>query len=145
LLSWSDTYFFRWVTVAARYANVPTRLRTFFGHFLVIERQRFAYLRNATYDRGWDNCGPDLRIEMFYWLGVSKPSRFALGRRGKASRLTEPGTKCLGSDAERPRPEGTVEVIVSAEWCEVKGFLGCFSPRRGCRLHRSPGFQLSTL
>jgi hypothetical protein len=32
---------------------------------LVIERQRFFLSEGAKYDRAWDNCGPDDRIEMF--------------------------------------------------------------------------------
>jgi hypothetical protein len=67
-------------------------------------------------------------------------------------------TKCLGSDVERPRPGGTVEVIsvphgnsaqewpepfpqLRVEWHEVKGCLGCFLPRRGDRFRAAEALK----
>src|SRR6202035_5853770 len=97
LVSRSDTYFFRWVTVAARYASVgkasrltssaggkPGRL-TYLSRWSSVKGSYYLKAQNTT--EPGTIAVPVLKTRCFYLLGVSKPFRFALGRRGKAGRL----------------------------------------------------------
>jgi hypothetical protein len=43
--------------------------------------------KGVNYDRAWDNCSPDHRTKVFYLLGVSKPSRFAMAEEVRRDAL----------------------------------------------------------
>ena len=40
--------------------------------------------KGVNYDRAWDNCSPDHRIEMFLFAWISKPSHLPQAEEGKA-------------------------------------------------------------